>query len=228
MTRAWGSHASRSDAIPRRHRPWVATSFAGVAAALFLLGACGGDDDDASSSSSSTSPETDSSVTLATTLAPTLAPTNTTVPPTPPPSVVYVTEGASVIVVNASRIDGAAGRMSERLAAVGFATVEPGNYTLGDLELTQILQDPTNPAALAVAQSLQAALGGGDIQVLEMTAPPPVEAGDLKGATVLVAMGNDTADKTLEELQGLAPATTAPTESTTESTESSVTESTSA
>jgi hypothetical protein len=120
--------------------------------------------------------------------------------------------------------------MSDRLAAVGFTTVEPGNYTLGKLETTQILQDPTNPAALAVAQSLAQALGGGDIQVLEMTSPPPVDGGDLKGATVLVAMGNDTADKTLDELQGITPPATsaAPDSSAPESTTDSTTSTTSA
>ena len=56
---------------------------------------------------------------------------------------------------------------------------------------------------------------------------------DVPGAGVLVAMGNDTADKTLDELQGITPpATTAPDssapDSTTESTTDSTTESTSA
>ena len=41
--------------------------------------------------------------------------------------------------------------------------------------------------------------------------PPPVDTGDALGAGVLVAMGNDVADKTLDELQGITPpATTAP------------------
>ena len=135
-------------------------------------------------------------------------------------------EGASVMVTNASRIDGAAGRMSDRLAAVGFTMVAPGNYSLGTIETTIIYQDPANPQAMAVAQSLQAALGGGDIQIQEMGAPPPVDTGDALGATVLIAMGNDTADKTLDELQGIttttaAPQTTAPESSSSESTTAS-------
>jgi hypothetical protein len=172
-------------------------SVAAVAAGILLLGACGGDDDDSSSSTSTTgAPEITTGPTSVITEA-TIAPT--TAAPTPT-TVAYVTEGASVMVTNASRIDGAAGRMSDRLAAVGFTMVAPGNYSLGTIETTIIYQDPANPQAMAVAQSLQAALGGGDIQIQEMGAPPPVDTGDALGATVLIAMGNDTADKTLDEL----------------------------
>ena len=46
-------------------------------------------------------------------------------------------------------------------------------------------------------------LGGGDIELFEMGVPAPVESGEIGNATVLVSMGNDTADKSLEELQGL-------------------------
>ncbi len=201
----------------RPRRPFATASIGCIASALLLLGACGGDDDDDDTASTTT----DAALT---TTAPTSAISETTVTTTiaaattTPTSVAYVTEGASVMVTNASRVDGAAGRMSDRLAQVGFTVVEAGNYSLGTIETTQILYDPTNPQALPVAQSLQQALGGGDIQVVEMGSPPPVEGGDLKGATVLIAMGNDTADKTLEELQGIAPTSTAATtESTTES-----------
>jgi hypothetical protein len=154
-----------------------------------------------------------------------VAPITATSPPT---TVAYVTEGASVMVTNASRIDGAAGRMSDRLAKVGFTMVAPGNYSLGTLETTKIYQDPTNPQAMAVAQSLQQALGGGDIEIVEMGAPPPVDTGDALGATVLVAMGNDTADKTLEELQGITTTTAPPETTTPESSGSSSSESTTA
>ena len=207
-------------------------SIAAVAAGILLLGACGGDDDDDSSTSSSTTEAaqittaTTSPITSATVAA-------TTAPPVVATTVAYVTEGASVMVTNASRVDGAAGRMSERLGAVGFTMVEPGNYSLGTLETTKIYQDPANPQAMAVAESLKAAFGGGDIEIVEMGAPPPVESGDALGATVLVAMGNDIADKTLDELQGIttttaAPATTQPGSSESSGTSESSTESTTA
>jgi hypothetical protein len=134
---------------------------------------------------------------------------------TVPTTIAYVTDGASVLVANASRVDGAAGRMSERLDAVGYTTVDPANYTLGQLDVSRIYFDPAIPAAQAVAEGLKAAFGAGAISVSELPAPPPVSSGDMAGAGVLVAMGNDIADKTLDELQGivtttLAPASTAP------------------
>ena len=58
-----------------------------------------------------------------------------------------------------------------------------------------------------------------------------IQISDLTGAygvTFVVAMGNDTADKTLEELQGITTTTAAPTDSTTESSTANSTESTTA
>ncbi len=202
--------------MSRRRRRAPLLSLAAVAAGILLLGACGGDDDDDSATSSTTEAPL---ITVGTTPAITETTATTTPATVAPTTIAYVTEGASVMVTNASRVDGAAGRMSDRLAAVGFTMVEPGNYSLGTIELTKIYQDPANPQAMAVAESLKAALGGGEIEIVEMGTPPPVEGGDAKGATVLIAMGNDTADKTLDELQGIttttaAPATTAPGSST--------------
>jgi hypothetical protein len=199
-------------------------SIAVVAFGVLSLGACGDDDDDATDDSTASTTEAPEVTTAPTSALPATTMTTTTLPATPT-SVAYVTEGASVMVTNASRIDGAAGRMTERLAAVGFTMVEPGNYSLGTLEVSQIYHDPANPQALAVAESLKSAFGGGDIQIVEMGAPPPVDGGDAKGATVLVAMGNDIADKTLEELQGITT-TTAPATTTADSTGSTTATST--
>jgi hypothetical protein len=212
--------------MPRRHRRTRVLSIGAVAVGILLVGACGGDDDDDADDTSATTTEAPVIST-----APTSAITQTTVTTTPatqatPSTVAYVTEGASVMVTNASRIDGAAARMTDRLAAVGFTTVEPGNYSLGTLETTKIHHDPANPQALAVAESLKTAFGGGDIEIVEMGAPPPVDGGDALGATVLVAMGNDVADKTLEELQGITTTTAAPETTTAESAESTTASST--
>jgi hypothetical protein len=179
--------------VLRRARPLVA-SVAAVAVAMLGIAACGGGgDDDSSTSSSSTGPG------VSFTNAPVLTEPAVTTPTVPvvtaPTSIVYVTEGASVLVTNASRINGAAGRLSDRLKAVG--------YTLGEIDVTQILFDPANPNASAVANSLYAAFGGGAITVVELAGAPPVDTGTLGGAGVLVAMGNDIADKTLDELQGI-------------------------
>lgn len=179
----------------------------GIGLAVVALAGCGGGDDDASTSTSTTTA-------AVVTQPPIVTQPVVTEPPTPvttvPASVTYVTEGASVLVSNASRVDGAAGRMTERLAAVGYTTVDAANYTLGKLDVTKIYYDPANPAAQAVAEGLKAAFGGGAITVSELPAPPPVSTGDLAGAGVLVAMGNDIADKSLEELQGIVTTTVAP------------------
>jgi hypothetical protein len=196
-----------------------------MAAAAMLLGACGGDDDDETTEDTTAA---DSSATLPTSTSSTLATTPTaTLPlettPSTPVTPSYVTEGAAVLVANASRVDGAAGRMSDRLAAVGFSMVTPGNSTEGPLETTKIYFDPAVPASQAVAESIKAAFGGGAIEVLPMTVPPPIDTGDLAGANVLVAMGNDTADKTLDELQGITTTTTVAATGTASSAPSSTT-----
>jgi len=179
--------------------------FVGFGLAAGLLAGCGGGDDDPSTSTTTTTPAqvTQPSVTQP---AATDPPTTVTTVPT---TIAYVTDGASVLVANASRVDGAAGRMAERLAAVGYTTVDPANYTIGQLDVSTIYYDPANPAAQGVAEGLKAAFGGGAIEVLEMPSVPPVGAGDLGGAGVLVAMGNDIADKSLDELQGVVTTTTA-------------------
>lgn len=163
-----------------------------------MLAGCGGGDGDATSVSTTTI------VAAATT---TLAPATTTTvaaPTTTIAEVAYVTDGASVVVANASGINGAAGRLSERLAVVGY-DMEPATNsgeTISNIEVTQIYHDPTNAGALAVAESLRVALGGGAITVAEVLIPAPTESGDLGEADVLVLMGNDIADKTLDEMQG--------------------------
>jgi hypothetical protein len=177
---------------------------AGVAVGALLFGACGGDDDDADST--------------ATTLAATVAPTTvvrttvapTTVAPTTTTTIVYVTEGATVVVANASGINGAAGRLTDRLAVAGFSTGEATNSgeAVGKLATSQVYYDPEADGAQAVAESLRSALGGGEIELLELGVPAPTESGEIGDATVLVLMGDDIADKSLEELQGRAPAAT--------------------
>ena len=176
----------------------------GVGLAALALGACGGDDDPAADSTTTTTSiaiappdETPADSTTSTTTSTTAA----AVPDEPE----YVTEGAIVVVANSSGIDGAAGRMSERLAAVGFEMGPATNGTEGQLELTKIYYDPANENALPVAESVRVALGGGDIELFEVGVPAPVDGGDPGDATVIVSMGNDTSDKSLEELQGRAP-----------------------
>lgn len=176
------------------------------------MAACGGDDDDAAATT------TDAPVVTAAPTTTTTAPPATTTTTTLPP-LELVTEGATVIVANASGINGSAGRMSDQLEAVGFTMGEATNSSESQLEVSKVYHDPDNPDALAVAESVALALGGGDIEVLELTVPAPLSDPDSIGdATVLLAMGNDTADKSLDELQGRVAPTPEPDEGTDEQT----------
>ena len=170
-----------------------------------MLGACGGDDDEGDADTSSTT-TTSPSVTV----SPITEPTTTTTTPattTTPPPLELVTEGATVVVANASGINGSAGRMTDALAAVGFTTGTATNSSEGRLGTSKIYFDPANADAKPVAESLREALGGGDIEVLELTVPAPLSDPETIGdASVLLAMGDDTADKSLDELQGRVPA----------------------
>jgi hypothetical protein len=186
-----------------------------VAVVGLSLGACGGGDDADSSTTTTTI------VSVAATDPPTSSTSTTSTTSTTLAQVAYVTEGATVIVANSSGINGAAGRLSDRLAAVGYTMGAATNGSEGQLNTTKIYFDPSNTAAEAVADSLRLALGGGAIQLFEMGVPAPIESGDPGDATVIVSMGNDVADQSLDVLQGLAAApvdtTTDATDTTTES-----------
>lgn len=186
----------------------------GATTLLLTLAACGGGDDDTDSAATTT---TVVAVAPTSSVAPvTTAPASTT---TLPAAVVYVTDGATVVVANASGINGAAGRLTDRLARVGFTTTDAVNSaeSVSNLAVTQIHYDPAVDGAQAVAESLKQALGGGDIEVVELEIPALTESGDLGDADVLVLMGDDVADKTLDELQGV----TTPADDTTSGDDSS-------
>ena len=179
-----------------------------------LLGACGGGSDDEASTTTEPS--------IAVTLAPstTAAATTTTAAPTTTTTIALITEGATVAVANASGINGGAGRLSDRLEVAGFTMTDPTNSadSVGQLATSQVYFVADDEEALAVAQSIRLVLGGGDIEVVEVGTPAPTSSGELGSATVVVLMGNDVVDKSLEELQGLVvatPETTTPDETAT-------------
>ncbi len=184
----------RNPIVARRSRVAVAVS------ATLVLAACGGGDDDSATDTSTTTLAPAVTTTLAPVVTTTLAPAPTT---TLAPEPELVTEGAVVVVANSSGINGAATRMTDRLAIAGFRMGDPTNGSEGQLQITKVYFDPSNDSAQAVAESVRLALGGGDIELFEMGVPAPVESGEIGDATVLVSMGNDAADKSLEELQGL-------------------------
>jgi hypothetical protein len=181
-------------------------SAAALVAALALGGCFGGDDDDTTDTTDTTAPASAPAAIASSTT--TTTPT-TTAPTEPPPLVSspdLVTEGAIVAVANASRVDGAAGRMSERLETAGFTMGAPTDSSEGPLETSKVYYNASVEGAQAVAESVVTALGGGAIVAEPLPTPAPLEDPEALGdATVLLALGNDTADKTLEELQGIAP-----------------------
>jgi hypothetical protein len=205
VARAWSeTRPAIAHGPTRRRTGGVGAARVGaiVVASALVLGACGGDDDDESAETTTTTTVAAPSSTTTTTAAPATTTTTTT-------TLALVTEGAIVVVANASGINGAAGRLSDRLAAAGFTTGTATNSTEGQLETSKVYYDPANESAKAVADSLRLALGGGSIEVLEMGVPAPVESGDIGDASIVVAMGNDIADRSLEELQGIVTTTTA-------------------
>jgi hypothetical protein len=130
---------------------------------------------------------------------------NTTTTTTEPP---FVTEGATVVVANASGVPGSAGRMTTELATLGFVMAEATNSTQSGLTASIVQYDPTIAAAQAVAETVARSMGG--LTVEAVPTPPPVEGGSLNGAGVLVLLGTDEADKTIAQLSAPAAVTPAP------------------
>ncbi|HYN31534.1 MAG TPA: LytR C-terminal domain-containing protein [Ilumatobacteraceae bacterium] len=153
---------------------------------------------DSSSSDGSSPTETSVASTVASTIP---AVTSSTVPP-------LVTQGATVVVANASGVPGSAGRMSAELAGAGFTMAEPTNATSA-LEQSVVYYDPSNAAAQSVATSVAQVMGG--LVVETVPTPPPVEGETLGDAGVVVMLGSAQADKTLVQLDPTAaPTGTAP------------------
>ena len=125
-----------------------------------------------------------------------IAPTTTTTVPQ------IVTDGADVIVANANSVGGSAGQMKRALeTGPGFTVVDAvnGSAAIGDVFDSAIYYDATNPQAQAVAESLSEVLGGVST-VAPLSGTPPTDDGDLRGASVLLLLGDDIAGKTLQEL----------------------------
>ena len=113
-----------------------------------------------------------------------------------------VTTGASVIVANANGMGGTAGAMSRALESVaGFSMVDPtdASSTVPVLTTSVIYYEPSIAGSQAVAESLNRVLGG-DLQVTALQSTPPTADGSMGGAGVLLMLGTDKANKTLEEL----------------------------
>jgi hypothetical protein len=159
-----------------------------VVAGFLILREIRSDDTAASSPATTTSTTVDPALT--TTSEP--AVTSTTVPP-------IVTEGATVVVANASGVDGAAGVLTTALSGKNFTLAQATNGS-ERREATVVYYDESNPSALPVATSI-AQLMGPTVTVQVMPSPAPVQGGTLpEGVTVLVMLASDKATQKLDDM----------------------------
>lgn len=177
-----------------------------VVAGFLILRSINDDDDgDAGETpSGSIDPDdTGSSTTTGLTGTTIAIPTTTSTPP------LVLDPNVTVIVANASNVNGSAAQMTRALEVVGYTMGTPTNKgaAVGQLQATVIYFDPAVPNADAVAGSVARSLGGVD-SISPVGTPAPTESGELGGAGVLVMLGIDKAGKTLEELTGTAPVDT--------------------
>lgn len=123
----------------------------------------------------------------------------TTVPPTT--TLPIVTQPGKLKVANGSGINGAAGRLSIELAARGFTMTKATNAFGPDKDL-KISKIYVSKGSEKVADSVSRLMGG--IDVYPMPVPAWIEGGTdaLEGATVLVMLGADKADKRLSAMAG--------------------------
>jgi PBP1b-binding outer membrane lipoprotein LpoB len=174
----------------RLRRPSVRLA---IPVAALMLASCGGSDDPVVEESAA---EAEAAAAVTTTVAP--APTTTEAPATteaPSTTVAEVNYAAAVVVVaNASSVNGSAGRMSDILSAAGYTMGSATNSTEGQLGATKVYYATGDEAAQAVAESIVRVLGGA-IELLQLPGVPPVESASLDGATVLIALGDDWADR---------------------------------
>jgi hypothetical protein len=106
-------------------------------------------------------------------------------------------DATTVIVANGNADNGSAGRMTDALSLAGFNTGEPTNSQ--DKVDASIVYYSSDDGAEPVAQEVAVALGG--VDVLSLPDPAPTDSGEVDGG-VLVLLGQNEADKTLEELSG--------------------------
>ena len=148
--------------------------------------------------SSSTVPPTTSTTTTTipptTTTSSTTTTSTTTIPPTTTTTLPLITEGAVIIVANASNVNGAANQLTKELTARGFHLGDPTNGA-GIEERLDVSKVYFLPAGADVAASVGRVMG--DIAVTPMPVPVWITGGPAKlgDATVVVMLGKDLASK---------------------------------
>ena len=107
-------------------------------------------------------------------------------------------DAKTVIVANGNADNGSAGRMTDALRLAGFSTGEAVNSE--DKVADSIVYYSGADGSQDVAVNVAVALGGVDVESLPD--PAPTESGSLDDGGVLLLLGQNQADKTLEELNG--------------------------
>jgi len=139
-----------------------------------------------------------------TTVAPTTttSTTTTTLPPTTTTTTIpIITEGAVVLVANASDIDGAARQITAELEGLGFRTNKPTNAA-GNEDKLDVSKVYFLPLGEAAAQSIALLMGG--VAISKMPTPAWIIGGTeaLGDTNVLVMLGSDLAGESLPGLAG--------------------------
>ncbi|MDP9465215.1 MAG: LytR C-terminal domain-containing protein [Actinomycetota bacterium] len=127
---------------------------------------------------------TSTTTTSTTTTSTTTIPATTTIP--------LITEGAVIIVANASGVTGAASKLSQELGAIGFHLADPTNAAGNEVRL-DVSKVYFLPVGADVATSIGRVMGG--ITVTRMPVPVWITGGPaaLGEATVVVMLGRDLA-----------------------------------
>ena len=184
--------------MPRPATPVVAVIIAAVAGLLGLLILKDVKDDSSSGSGGQTAETTTTKAGTPTSAVATTTPVST-----------IIRTGATVVVANASGKDGAAGTLTDNLKDRGYTTGTATNGTSGKQSTTVIMVKDGDAAAARVGKALLFDMGlTGSTQSLP--AEPPIKAGSLGSATVLVLLGSDKAGAALVPLGSSSPATTKP------------------
>ncbi len=166
-----------------------------------LLTACtfgpGALPDIATTTTSTTAPTTTTTTTIPppTTSTSTTTTSTTTIPPTTTSTTIpLITEGATIIVANASNVNGAAALLGQELAARGFQVADATNAA-GIEDRLDASKVYVLPAGADVAASVGRVMGG--ITATRMPVPVSITGGPaaLGEATVVVMLGRDLADK---------------------------------
>lgn len=131
-------------------------------------------------------PTTTSTTTTSTT-------TTTTIPPTTTTTIPLITEGAVVLVANASGVTGAAALLTQELGEIGFHMTDATNAA-GVEERLDVSKVYYLPAGADVATSIGRIMGG--LLVTRMPVPVSINGGParLGDATVVVMLGKDLAN----------------------------------